>query len=428
VSRILTVFPVAFLLFSACTPEDNKIESSRARKAAEATSEKSQVKGLDYVEYAVYRLAEIKQVMDTLADNDEKKKGRKKKSGATLCGRLNLDRQDGNQRLVSFVTRDCLLPKAGDEHANLHGVGTERVSVSLDSNGDIVQVWLKSVGPYMVDGKVPDPKGKDVPFAGSELDLEEDRDLAVDLADVSGDQRSYAFTYSVRSKWRQDLKGSAFLAKENGEQTIRLSGSINMAGEKSKTVRDLTVDSIIMKVVAPRTITERTRRRSKAQDETFHVVNLEIQPAKAEKAPVPLIFDPKGCGLPWGELVADKYSSNNGDKEDRLYKQIKNIETGKKEMLRTLRLGATGIEVAASGKSRAWYDCSEPEAKVAAGEDGTADAGDSGDAVNPGDADDPGDSGDSGDGDHSEGSKKKNFRAVTNEVRNRIPYGAIFFK
>lgn len=355
---------------AACAPQDPNVKPANRDNFKQARSEKSQVKGLDYVEYTVYRMAEIKQVVEAAVAAPAKLK----KFESPACGQLVIDRMDETRRLQRFETVNCRLYDDEASGVNFKADGVDVVESKFAAEGHLERLWMRSVVPHQISGGIKQDKSKKFKRGGSSAALRERRELSLDLAAEADGVKEYRFSYSVDLNWSQEIKGENFQAfEDNSTSLMVLTGSLIIAGQA---VEEIHLDLGRLETFAPRTIKQRdkyTRGRTPA-DQTFHKISLLLKAAKAEDAKerTPLRFDKAACGLPWGDLEVAGYKGGGGD-DDRLSSQ--------KE--KQLSLGVMGIEVKATGQIRSWPDCQQELLK---------------------------------------------FEAKAGEIRNRIPYHEILFK
>ena len=362
------------LVLAGCAPDDPNVRPPKRDNFAQSRSERNQAMGLDYLQFAIYRLAEIKQVVEAAAVPPTSKL---KAIDDNLCGQLVVDRTSGDRREQRFETIACTIQNIDARGVSLKADGVDVVASSFGPDGEIDRLELKSVLPYQVSGRISDSKVSPRERGGSSATLKERRELSLDRVPISnnGDGRVYRFSYGIELTWSQEIRGKNFTAFEDGSAgTLVMTGSLVL---NQKNVETILLSSLRMDAFAPRTIKVRAKytKGRTPDNQTFHKISLELKPGKgADDEATPLMFDKSACGLPVGDLVVSSYKGANSD--DRLtYKDEK-----------TVALSALGILVKATDQMRPWPDCSP----------------------------DP--------------SNENRFQPKAGEVRNRAPYHELLFK
>lgn len=368
---------------AACAPEDPNVKPARRDNYRQTKIEKNQVKGLDYIQYSVYRLAEIKQVVEAAISEPEKLK----KFSGSACGQLVVDRISENRRVQRFETVNCTIHNDDLNRIYFKADGVDVIESSRAADGALERLWMRSVVPHQITGNIRQNKEKTINRADSSAAVRERRELSLDLVRESEGAREYRFSYSVDLNWRQEIVGENFQAfEDNANSLLVLTGSMVIAGQS---VEQIQLDLGRLETFAPRTVKERAKytKGRKPDDQTFRKVSLLLKAGKGEGDDrEALRFDKAACGLPWGALEVADYEGQT-DKDDKL-------KTGKEK---GIGLSAMGIEVKATGQIRSWPDC-------------TMDATDSIGSDLP------------------VYLRGERFKAQAGEIRNRIPYHEILFK
>lgn len=357
---------------AGCEPDDPNVSPRKRDNFAQSRAERNQAIGLDYLQFAIYRLADIKQIVEAAAASPEVNL---KKVDESFCGQLVVDRTTGVRREQRFETTNCTIQKVEALGLSLKADGVDIVESSTGAEGEIERLLLHSVVPYQISGRISESQDKPKERAGSQAEMTEQREFSLDLMAMEGDKLTYRFSYFINLNWTQEIKGVNFTAFEDGSKsTIVMKGSLVLV---EKNVESIALSSLRMDVLAPRSIKDRARytKGRTPDDLTFHKINLVLKPTKgADKKPADLTFGKDSCGLPVGALEVAFYKSAN--KDDRLSKDEE----------KTIVLSPAGILVKATDQVRSWPDC----------------------AMDPAD--------------------KDRFKATKGEVRNRGPYHELLFK